>query len=83
MKPSDYPLRSERSRAAARNMLEERRASKSAITVILDGEENEPPRFTPWAESKPGKMGRVAVIPPGMTVATAEKIFKELKRSGY
>jgi hypothetical protein len=79
MKPGNYPLRSERSRVAARRMLEQRQAGKTGITLIVDGEENELPSFTPWVESEPGKMtmGRVAVIPPGMTVAQAERIFEE------
>jgi len=36
---------SERSKAAARRMLKQRHAGKTAITLMLDGEENEPPRF--------------------------------------
>jgi hypothetical protein len=59
-------------------MLEERQAGKTAITLILDGEENGPPRFTPWVESEPGRMGRVASIPPGMTVEQAERRCGEL-----
>jgi len=77
VKPGDYPLRSLQSRAAVRRMLEERQAGKTAITLILDGKENEPPRFTPWVESEPGRMGRVASIPPGMTVEEAERIASQ------
>lgn len=82
MKPGDYPLGSERSRAAARKTLEQRQIGKGRITIICDlGEDADvtEPSFTPWTEGEKG-FGRVAKIPNGMSVKEAERIFKENER---
>jgi hypothetical protein len=76
MKPGDYPLQSNSSRAAARKLIEQRQVGKVFRTLIVDlSEPIDKPHFTPWAEGENGAMGRVASIPEGMTVAEAEKMF--------
>jgi hypothetical protein len=74
--PGDYPLQSNLSRAAARRLIEQRRAGNVFRTLIVDlSEPPAKPHFTPWVEGDNGAMGRVASIPKGLTVAEAEKVF--------
>lgn len=80
MKASDYPLGPDRSRAAARMLLEQRRESKKWITLIDDLGEIDEPSFTPWEQSEDGNFHRLARIPPGMTIAEAERICEMNQR---
>ncbi len=80
MNPSDYPLCSTQSRAAARALLERRFATRKRIDVISsiprpggDGGI----RVGTWTECDDGSLFRVSTIPSGMTIEEAERIVAE------
>lgn len=69
MKPGDYPLGSERSRVAARRLLEQRQQGIEHLEVIVCGDSSNP-RATEWGSSaKDGRLVRVVSIPAGMTLS--------------
>lgn len=69
MQPGDYPLRSLQSRAAVRKLLEQHEHDIEHLEVIVSGDSSIP-RATEWGSSaKDGRLGRVVVIPAGMTLA--------------
>src|SRR5277367_189975 len=77
MKPSDYPLGSTQSRAAARASLERRFAGRRRIDVVScvprpggDGGI----RIGTWIECDDGSLFRLSTVPPGMTIEEAERI---------
>ena|SRR5215469_410540 len=68
MKPGDYAIRSERSRASARKMLEQRQSSQERVEVILGRTDSDPPRALPWREGESGQVSRIISIPEGMNL---------------
>jgi hypothetical protein len=69
MKPADFALRSERSRASARHLLKQRQRSQERVEVILGRPDSDPPRALPWHEGESGQLSRIISIPEGMTLA--------------
>ena len=70
MKPGDFTLRSERSRAFARRMLEQRQRSCERLEIILGRYDSDEPRASPWRDDgKAGQVCRMISIPEGMTLA--------------
>jgi hypothetical protein len=79
MKPGDFALGSNLSRAAARAVLESRFAARKRIDVVSsiprpggDGQI----RIGAWQESADGSLFRFSTVPPGMTIEEAERIVK-------
>jgi len=71
LKPGDFPLSSNRSRAAARAMLLRRTERLGRTEVILgcSARERSIPHATEWQEDAKGRtMARVVSIPQGMTL---------------
>lgn len=69
MKPGDFSLGSERSRVAARRLLEQRQQGIEHLELIVCGDSSNP-RATEWGSSgKDGRLGRVVSIPVGMTLS--------------
>ena len=69
MKPGAFTLRSERSRAFARRMLEQRQCSRVRLEIILGRYESDEPHASPWRDSgEAGQMCRVISIPEGITL---------------
>lgn len=75
--PGRYPLGSPQSRAAARALLERRFAGRKARTIILSGEFDSEPRIGKWQEEADGTLGRVCILPKGMTMQEAERIVSQ------
>jgi hypothetical protein len=80
MKPSDYPLFSTQSRAAARALLKRRSVGWRRIDVVssiprpgADGEI----RIGAWQEGEDGVLFRYNNIPAGMTIQEAERIVSQ------
>jgi hypothetical protein len=73
MKPGDFPLGSERSRAAARFMLEQRTDNKERLEFILGSHGDiHKPRATEWYPGQNAdQVVRMIHVPYGMTIATA------------
>jgi hypothetical protein len=72
MKPSDYPLCSSQSRAAARALLEQRERQYERLEVILGSRERtgNQPRASEWIQNgEEGQLFRTVLIPDGMTLA--------------
>jgi hypothetical protein len=71
LKPGDFRLRSNRSRAAARAMLAGRQGTLERREIIICSDsESSSPQATDWIEdAKERTMGRVVSIPEGMTLA--------------
>jgi hypothetical protein len=72
VKPSDYPLCSSQSRAAARMLLEQRPRTRKRVEVILGCHDLHAgrPTATEWREdAKDGKLCRIIGIQDGMTLA--------------
>ena len=69
MKPSDLTLRSERSRAFARRMLEQRHHSHERLEIIIGRYDSDEPRASSWRDNgKAGEVCRTISIPEGMTL---------------
>ena len=78
MKPGDFPLGSNLSRAAARAALARRFASRERLTLILDLEIGcTEPRIGEWREGTDGKLVRLCALPDGMTPREAERIVSK------
>jgi hypothetical protein len=75
MKPGDYALGSEKSRAAARLLAVERGSSQARHTLWMDIGHVDEPHCTPWTESEDGKFWRVCSIPEGMSHEEANRII--------
>jgi|SRR5215469_8005527 len=70
MKAGDFTLRSDRSRAFARHMLEQRQRSCERLEIIVGRYDTDEPRASPWRDNGgAGQVCRVISIPEGMTVA--------------
>jgi len=71
-------LGSERSRAAARQMLLQKRAEEGQkqFTLINDLYWGEP-HIGPWVEAEDGELVRICNIPEGMSLEEAERIIAE------
>src|SRR5215469_1625945 len=68
MKPGDFVLRSERSRASARQMLALRQSSAERLELILWRPDSDPPRASPWTNGEAGQVCRIISMPEGMTL---------------
>ena len=77
MKPGDYALGSEQSRAAARRLAEKRLVGREMIRLIVDIEKGAEPGCTSWIEGPDGKFGCVFGLPEGMSMEEAEKRIGE------
>ena len=77
MKPGDFALGSEKSRAAARRLVEERGSSAERVTLWMDLGHVGAPHCSPWTEGEDGKFGRVCSIPEGMTIEEAKRFIDE------
>jgi hypothetical protein len=77
MKPGDFALGSERSRAAARRLVDQRSSGKQRFTLIMDVAYVGEPRCSPWIEAEDGTLSRVYCLPEGMTLEEAERIMAE------
>lgn len=80
MKPGEFAVGSGQSRAAARALLERRRAGRKRIDVVSsiprpagDGEI----RIGTWTEGSDGTLFRFSSLPPGMTIGEAERIVSQ------
>lgn len=70
MKAGDFTLRSERSRAFARHMLEQRQRSRERLEIILGRYDSDEPHASSWRENgKTRQVCRTISIPEGMTLA--------------
>jgi hypothetical protein len=75
MKPGDFALGSEKSRAAARRLADQRTADTVATTIWMDIGHVGEPSCSPWIEGEDGRLGRVCSIPDGMTIEEAKRII--------
>lgn len=81
MKPSDYPLCSTQSRAAARALLEHRSEGRRRIDVVSSIPRPRGAggiRIGAWIECEDGSLFRFSNVPPGMTIGEAERIVSQL-----
>jgi hypothetical protein len=77
MRPSEYPLGSIQSRAAARGLLEHRFASRRRIDIVSSIPRpggNGGIHIGTWTECEDGSLFRFSSIPPGMTIEEAEQM---------
>ena len=74
MRPGDFALGSEQSRASARWLVEKRRVGERRFTLIMDIGDVKEPSFSPWREGADGRLVRVCSLPAGMTLQEAERI---------
>jgi len=77
MKPGDYALGSAQSRAAARALLERHFAARTRQTIIISGSDSKEPRIGKWEEGADGSLGRICILPRGMTLQEAERIVSQ------
>jgi len=77
MKPGDFALGSEKSRAAARRLVEQRSSDREHFTLWMNIGHEGPPSCTPWKETANGRLARVCGMPDGMTIEEAERIMAE------
>ena len=66
MKPGDFALRSERSRAGARQLLEQRHRNQKRLELILGYYGSDPPSASPWHDNGEGQLSRIIAIPEGI-----------------
>jgi hypothetical protein len=70
VKPADFTLRSERSRAVARRILEQRQRSRERLEIIIGRYDSAEPHASPWRNNgEAGQVCRMISIPEGMTLA--------------
>ena len=86
MRPGDYPIGSQRSRAAARSLLHFRSRAEAEVrrfTLIMDLGDVTEPSFSPWKSGEDGGLYRVVFIPKGMAeaerITVAEALGKKAK----
>ena len=77
MKPGDFGLGSEKSRAAARRMVDQRSSGREHFTLWMDIGHEGPPSCTPWKETADGRLARVCGMPDGMSIEEAKRIIAE------
>ncbi len=83
IKPEAFPLGSPQSRGAARAKLQQQRAGRERIDLILDmGSGIENLKIGEWTEGEDGPLVRVSIIPNGMSMEEAERIWAERKARG-
>jgi hypothetical protein len=75
MKPGNFVLGSEKSRAAARRLADQRTAGTVATTIWMDIGHVGEPSCSPWTEGEDGSLGRICCIPDGMTIEEAKRIL--------
>ena len=71
--PGQFPVGSHMSRAAARSLIEERRARAKLVDLVLSVAPSETPWFSEWHENENGSFTRRSRVPRGMAFADAEK----------
>lgn len=80
-RPGDYAIGSPQSRAAARAVLARRFAVREKLDIVVSTYVASPGFDTPhlgeWIEGADGKLTRFSRLPPGMTIAEAERIVTE------
>lgn len=70
MKPGDFGIGSEQSRAAARMELEDRQVGMQRFELLVGHNDDSSPSAGPWTESrKDGTITRLIGFPDGMTLA--------------
>jgi hypothetical protein len=80
MKPGDFALGSEKSRAAARRLVDQRSYNKKRFTLSMDIGYVGEPTCSPWMEAEDGTLSRVCCLPEDMTLEEAEKIMAVRER---
>ena len=79
--PGDYRLGSAASRAAARSTLKRKFAGRERLNLILDlGTRMDDLKIGEWEENKDGTFTRVSIIPEGMSMEEAERIWEERRQ---
>jgi hypothetical protein len=75
VKPGDFTLRSQRSRAVARHILEQRQRSRERLEIIIRRYDADEPRAWPWRDSgKAGKVCRMISIPEGVSLVDGLRV---------
>src|SRR5271165_5125921 len=83
VKPEAFPLGSPQSRAAARARLQRQREGRERIELILDiGYGIEDLKIGEWTEGDDGSLSRISIIPDGMSMEEAERIWAGGKLRG-
>src|SRR5665213_1007682 len=84
IRPSDYPLGSRQSRAAARAILARRLAGRKRTELIIISSVPRPQsdgiRIGEWRECTDRTLTRISLLPPGMTMREAERVVSERTR---
>jgi hypothetical protein len=79
-KPGDYAVGTPESRAAARAMLEAKRADRKRVDIVCSiprpGAEDAI-HIGKWIENPDGSLFRFSNVPAGMTIAEAERIVSQ------
>ena len=60
--------------ATGRALLERRFAARTRQTIIISGSDSKAPRIGKWEEGADGSLGRICILPRGMTMQEAERI---------
>ena len=71
--PGQFPFGSPISRAAARSLVEERRAHARLAELVIRVDSSEAPSFSEWKDNEDGSFTRFSRIPRGMAFEDAEK----------
>lgn len=77
MRPGDFALGSEKSRAAARQTAEQRKSGREYFMLIDDLNNVTEPSATPWVEGEDGVFRCIFALPDGMTLEEAKRIVEE------
>jgi hypothetical protein len=80
MKPSDYPLGSAESRAAARSLLERRFAARKRIEDICSiprPHAEGTAHIGDWIEGRDGTLFRMCNVPSGMAIREVEQLLTQ------
>ena len=70
--PGSFPVGSAISRAAARALIEDRRAQSKRVDTVICRDGQAAPSFGEWEENSDGCFSRYSSIPAGVTFAEAE-----------
>lgn len=71
--PGQFPVGSPVSRAAARSLIEERRAHAKLVDLVISVDPSETPWFSEWHENDNDSFTRRSRVPRGMAFEDAEK----------
>jgi len=86
LKPSDFPVGSLKSRAAARSLLRQRWNSVERVTYYINigglnrfpqGRDPANPHASKWFKQQDGKLCRYVSLPSGMSPEEAERLLGE------